>query len=52
MVSYAILGAALAYVNNGDPAAGGSAVVASEAAGIYFTKIQKFEWNIPTESIA
>ncbi len=36
MVSHAILGAALAYVNNGNPTAGGSAAVASEAAATYF----------------
>lgn len=35
LVSHAILGAALAYVNGGDPAAGGSAAVASEAAAKY-----------------
>ena len=36
MVSHAILGATLAYVNGGNPAAGGSAAVASEAAATYF----------------
>nr|WP_228681418.1 VENN motif pre-toxin domain-containing protein [Acinetobacter gerneri] len=35
LVSHAILGAVLAYVNGGDPAAGGSAAVASEAAAKY-----------------
>ncbi len=38
MVSHAILGAALAYVNNGNPAAGGSAAVASEAAAGYLAE--------------
>nr|WP_320159420.1 VENN motif pre-toxin domain-containing protein [Acinetobacter sp. S40] len=38
MVSHAILGAALAYVNNGNPAAGGSAAVASEAAANYLVE--------------
>nr|WP_228198579.1 VENN motif pre-toxin domain-containing protein [Acinetobacter baylyi] len=38
MVSHAILGAALAYVNNGNPAAGGSAAVASEAAANYLAE--------------
>nr|WP_313738109.1 VENN motif pre-toxin domain-containing protein [Acinetobacter sp.] len=38
LASHAILGAALAYVNGGNPAAGGSAAVASEAAAAYFTK--------------
>lgn len=37
MVSHAILGATLAYVNGGNPAAGGTAAVASEAAATYFT---------------
>lgn len=37
LASHAILGAVLAYVNNGDPAAGGSAAVASEAAANYFS---------------
>ncbi|MDQ1208292.1 hypothetical protein QE380_001215 [Acinetobacter baylyi] len=36
MVSHAILSAALAYVNNGNLAVGGSAAVASEAAATYF----------------
>ncbi|AYO55247.1 hemagglutinin repeat-containing protein [Acinetobacter wuhouensis] len=36
MVSHAILGATLAYVNGGNPTAGGSAAVASEAAATYF----------------
>ena len=38
MVSHAILGATLAYVNGGNPAAGGTAAVASEAAANYFAK--------------
>ncbi|TCB30223.1 hypothetical protein E0H86_10115 [Acinetobacter sp. ANC 4635] len=37
LASHVILGAVLAYVNNGDPAAGGSAAVASEAAANYFS---------------
>ena len=41
MVSHAILGAALAYVNGGNPAAGGSAAVASEAAADYLTNQYK-----------
>lgn len=41
MASHAILGAVLAYVNNGNPAAGGSAAVASEAAADYLTKQYK-----------
>ncbi|MEG0292629.1 MAG: EndoU domain-containing protein, partial [Anaerovoracaceae bacterium] len=41
MVSHAILGAALAYVNGGDPTAGGSAAVASEAAADYLTNQYK-----------
>ena len=41
MVSHAILGATLAYVNGGNPAAGGSAAVASEAAATYFTNQYK-----------
>ena len=36
MASHAILGAVLAYANNGNPTAGGSAAVASEAAATYF----------------
>ena len=36
MASHAILGATLAYLNGGNPAAGGSAAVASEAAADYF----------------
>ncbi|WP_427838347.1 hemagglutinin repeat-containing protein [Acinetobacter baumannii] len=36
LVSHAILGATLAYLNGGNPAAGGSAAVASEAAADYF----------------
>ena len=35
LVSHAILGATLAYINGGDPTAGGSAAVASEAAATY-----------------
>ena len=38
MVSHVILGATLAYVNGGNPAAGGTAAVASEAAANYFAK--------------
>ncbi len=38
LVSHAILGAALAYVNGGNPAAGGSAAVASEAAASYLAE--------------
>ena len=38
LASHAILGVALAYVNGGNLAAGGSAAVASEAAATYFTK--------------
>lgn len=41
MVSHAILGATLAYVNGGNPAAGGSAAVASEAAASYLTNQYK-----------
>ena len=41
LVSHAILGAALAYVNGGNPAAGGSAAVASEAAADYLTNQYK-----------
>ena len=37
LVSHAILGATLAYINGGDPMAGGSAAVASEAAANYLT---------------
>lgn len=36
-MSHAILGATLAYINGGDPTAGGSAAVASEAAANYLT---------------
>jgi len=36
LASHAILGATLAYLNGGNPAAGGSAAVASEAAADYF----------------
>jgi len=39
--AHAILGAALAYVNGGNPAAGGSAAVASEAAADYLTNQYK-----------
>ncbi|WP_257223058.1 VENN motif pre-toxin domain-containing protein [Acinetobacter sp. YH12126] len=38
MVAHALLGATLAYINGGDPTAGGSAAVASEAAAMYLTK--------------
>lgn len=41
IASHAILGAVLAYVNNGNPAAGGSAAVASEAAADYFANQYK-----------
>ncbi|WP_407503435.1 hemagglutinin repeat-containing protein [Acinetobacter baumannii] len=41
MASHAILGAVLAYVNNGNPAAGGSAAVASETAADYLIKQYK-----------
>lgn len=37
LVSHAILGATLVYINGGDPTAGGSAAVASEAAANYLT---------------
>lgn len=40
-MSHAILGAALAYVNNGNPTTGGSAAVASEAAATYLTNQYK-----------
>ena len=40
-MSHAILGATLAYINGGDPTAGGSAAVASEAAAIYLTNQYK-----------
>ncbi|WP_336932478.1 VENN motif pre-toxin domain-containing protein [Acinetobacter bereziniae] len=36
LAAHAILGATLAYVNGGNPTAGGSAAVASEAAATYF----------------
>lgn len=36
LTAHAILGATLAYINGGDPLAGGSAAVASEAAATYF----------------
>ncbi|WOE32000.1 MULTISPECIES: hemagglutinin repeat-containing protein [unclassified Acinetobacter] len=38
MAGHIILGAALAYINGGDPTAGGSAAVASEAAAQYLTQ--------------
>lgn len=41
LASHAILGAALAYVNGGNPAAGGSAAVAAESAAIYLTNQYK-----------
>ena len=41
LVSHAILGATLAYVNGGNPAAGGSAAVASEAAADYLANQYK-----------
>ena len=41
MVGHAILGATLAYINGGDPTAGGSAAVASEAAANYLTNQYK-----------
>jgi hypothetical protein len=41
LAAHAILGATLAYINGGDPAAGGSAAVASEAAATYFTNQYK-----------
>ncbi|MDY6457540.1 VENN motif pre-toxin domain-containing protein [Acinetobacter faecalis] len=41
MVAHALLGATLAYINGGDPTAGGSAAVASEAAAMYFTNQYK-----------
>ena len=41
LAAHAILGAALAYVNGGNPAAGGSAAVASEAAADYLTNQYK-----------
>lgn len=41
MVSHAILGATLACINGGDPTAGGSAAVASEAAANYLTNQYK-----------
>jgi len=37
LVSHAILGATLVYINGGDPTAGGSVAVASEAAANYLT---------------
>ncbi|HEE5794918.1 TPA: hypothetical protein ACGDVI_002736 [Acinetobacter baumannii] len=36
LASHAILGTTLAYLNGGNPAAGGSTTVASEAAADYF----------------
>ncbi|MDO7467526.1 VENN motif pre-toxin domain-containing protein [Acinetobacter baumannii] len=41
LASHAILGATLAYLNGGNPAAGGGAAVASEAAADYLTKQYK-----------
>jgi|GEM_PF-3950371 len=41
LAAHAILGATLAYVNGGNPAAGGSAAVASEAAADYLTNRYK-----------
>jgi filamentous hemagglutinin len=41
LAAHAILGAALAYVNGGNPAAGGSAAVATEAAADYLTNQYK-----------
>ncbi|MDY6481541.1 VENN motif pre-toxin domain-containing protein [Acinetobacter faecalis] len=41
LISHAILGATLAYINGGDPTAGGSAAVASEAAAIYLANQYK-----------
>ena len=41
LAAHAILGATLAYINGGDPTAGGSAAVASEAAANYFTNQYK-----------
>lgn len=41
MVSHAILGATLAYVNGGNSAVGGGAAVASEAAASYLTNQYK-----------
>ena len=62
LVSHAILGATLAYINGGDPTAGGSAAVASEAAAIYLTNQYKdkkeyqdangeFQPNLLTENV-
>ena len=63
MVSHAILGATLAYVNGGNPTAGGSAAVASEAAADYLAgryndgktainpKTGKFDPNLLPEGI-
>jgi len=48
MVSHAILGATLAYINGGDPTAGGSAAVASEAAA-YFVN-GEFQANLLSET--
>ena len=51
---HAILGATLAYVNGGNPAAGGSAAVASEAAATYLkptnTKTKK-NTRMPMENL-
>ena len=41
LASHTILGATLAYLNGGNPVAGGSAAVASEAAADYFTNQYK-----------
>ena len=41
LVSHAILRATLAYINGGDPTAGGSVAVASEAAAIYLANQYK-----------
>ena len=41
LVAHALLGATLAYINGGDPTAGGSAAVASEAAANYLTNQYK-----------
>lgn len=40
-MSHAILGATLAYINSGNPTAGGSAAIASEAEAIYLTNQYK-----------
>lgn len=41
LVAHALLGATLAYINGGDPTAGGSAAVASEAAANYLSNQYK-----------